>query len=86
MALLQYVVDTRPPSPEGGAELSVTVTFLGDGDTVQEADMLEQAATYFRQHPELAIAAANWTVTSDAEQGEVLRLDFEVTPPAVLPP
>lgn len=86
MALLQYVADTRPPSPAGEAQLSVTVSFLGNGDTVQEADMLERAATYFRRHPELGIGAANWAATVDADEGQVLRLTFEVIPPAVLPP
>jgi hypothetical protein len=31
-----------------GAYLSATVTFLGNGHTINEVDMLQQAADYFR--------------------------------------
>ena len=78
---LRHVVDSLPTTDTSGAHLTATVTFLGNGDTINEADMLQQAADYFRDHPEMSIAAANWTC-----DGDVLRLDLTVVPPAVLPP
>ena len=86
MLRLRHVVDSLPTSKASGAYLSATVTFHGNGDTINEADMLQQAADYFRQHPEMSIAAANWTSTSENDHGTVLRLDLTVIPPETLPP
>ena len=51
MLRLRHVVDSLPTSKASGAYLSATVTFLGNGDTINEADMLQQAADYFREPP-----------------------------------
>ena len=48
-------------STDAAAFLSATVSFYGDGDMVQEAEVFQRAANYFREHPELSVHAANWT-------------------------
>jgi hypothetical protein len=49
MQRLRHVVDTLPTMETSAAYLTVTVTFLGNGDTINEADMFQQAANYFRE-------------------------------------
>ncbi len=84
MARLRHVVDTFPIAEGSAVYLTATVTFLGDGDTTNEADMFQQAANYFREHPEVCVAAANWS-TYDEDNCHRMRLDLTVVPPAVLP-
>ena len=49
---LERIVSTAREGHEGvSAILTATVTFAGDGDTVQEAEVFQRAADYFRAHP-----------------------------------
>ncbi|MEV7465310.1 hypothetical protein AB0O20_02200 [Streptomyces kronopolitis] len=84
---LKRVVSTiDEDSPHASAFLSATVAFNGDGDQVNEADVFQKAADYFREHPELAVHAANWT-TFLTEAGLVrYQLELSVVPPAYIDP
>jgi hypothetical protein len=55
---LERIVSTAGEGHEGvSAFLTATVTFAGDGDMVQEAEVFQRAAGYFRAHPELKVTA-----------------------------
>ncbi|WP_143662753.1 hypothetical protein [Streptomyces sp. CB03238] len=84
---LKRVVSTiSNDTPGAAAFLSATVAFTGDGDQVKEADVFQKAADYFRQHPELAVHAANWTTFLN-ENGLVrYQLELSVAPPAYIDP
>ncbi|WP_067665999.1 hypothetical protein [Nocardia miyunensis] len=74
-------------STDAAAFLSATVAFYGDGDAVQEAEVFQKAANYFREHPELSVHAANWTTfPSSEDEPERYALELSVMPPAWLDP
>jgi hypothetical protein len=84
---LERIVSTAGESHEGvSAFLTATVTFAGDGDMVQEAEVFQRAADYFKAHPELRVTAANWTTFTDDDEGERYALVLSVVPPAWLNP
>jgi hypothetical protein len=84
---LERVVSTAGEGHEGvSAFLTATVTFAGDGDMVQEAEVFQRAADYFRTHPELKVTAANWTTFTSDDEGERYALVLSVVPPAWLNP
>jgi hypothetical protein len=84
---LERVVSTAGEGHVGvSAFLTATVTFAGDGDTVQEAEVFQRAADYFKAHPELKVTAANWTTFTDDDEGERYALVLSVVPPAWLNP
>jgi hypothetical protein len=84
---LERIVSTAGESHEGvSAFLTATVTFAGDGDMVQEAEVFQRAADYFKAHPELKVTAANWTTFTDDDEGERYALVLSVVPPAWLNP
>lgn len=69
------------------AFLSATVTFLRDGDMVQEAEIFQRAADYSRGHPELCVQSANWTTFDNPDDdGEQYGLELSVGPPAWISP
>ncbi len=82
---LERVVSTAGEGREGvSAFLTATVTFAGDGDMVQEAEVFQRAADYFRAHPELTVTAANWTTFTGDDEDERYALVLSVVPPAWL--
>jgi hypothetical protein len=84
---LERVVSTAGEGREGiSAFLTATVTFAGDGDMVQEAEVFQRAAGYFKAHPELRVTAANWTTFADDDEGVRYALVLSVVPPAWLNP
>jgi hypothetical protein len=84
---LERVASSIPEDDPGAASfLSVTVAFFGDGVDVQEADVLQKAADYFRQHPELVVQSAHWTRFQDDRGDERYQLEFCVVPPTGLSP
>lgn len=84
---LERVVSTAGEGREGvSAFLTATVTFAGDGDMVQEAQVFQRAADYFKAHPELTVSAANWTTFTSEDGGERYALVLSVVPPAWVGP
>jgi len=84
---LERVVSTAGEGREGvSAFLTATVTFAGDGDMVQEAEVFQRAAGYFKAHPELTVSAANWTTFTSDDGGERYALVLSVVPPAWVGP
>lgn len=89
---LERIVSTVDDGDQGAAAfLSATVTFVGDGDMVQEADVFQRAADYFRAHPELCVGSANWTtfIASDGQgHDDCVRyaLELSVVPPGWIRP
>lgn len=83
---LQRVVSSVEDTEGVDAFLSATVAFAGDGDQVNEVDVFQKAADYFRRHPELSVHVANWTTYLN-EQGLVrYQLELSVAPPAYIEP
>lgn len=84
---LERVVSTVGEGREGvSAFLTATVTFAGDGDMVQEAEVFQRAADYFRAHPELTVTAANWTTFTSDDGDERYALVLSVVPPVWVNP
>ncbi|MFI9214320.1 hypothetical protein ACIGW7_40095 [Streptomyces sp. NPDC053253] len=84
---LERIASSIPEEDEGaGAFLSATVAFIGDGDTVREAEVFQRAAEYFKAHPELAVQSAHWTTFPDADGGERFQLELSVVPPGWIRP
>lgn len=85
---LERIVSSIDKNDEGAhARLSATVTFLGDGDMVQEAEIFQRAADYFRSHPELCVNSANWITFDDpGSDDECYGLEVTVSPPGWLSP
>ena len=82
---LERIVSTAGEGHEGvTAFLTATVTFAGDGDMVQEAEVFQRAADYFKAHPELKVTAANWTTFTGDDGDERFALVLSVVPPAWL--
>jgi hypothetical protein len=76
---LERIASTIAEDDEGAASfLSATVMFIGDGDMLQEAEVFQRAANYFKTHRELAVHSANWTRFPDSEGSERLALSFEM--------
>jgi hypothetical protein len=67
------------------ARFTLVASFAGDGDTVDVCDVLQRAADYFKQHPELNVANAAWQTTVDMDGKVGLALELEVVPPAYYP-
>ncbi|WP_139808325.1 hypothetical protein [Mycobacterium avium] len=55
------------------ARVALVASFQGDGDTVDVCDVLQRAADYFKQHPELNVANAAWQTTVDRILGRKPR-------------
>ncbi|MET7489386.1 hypothetical protein [Streptomyces sp. NPDC005538] len=84
---LERIVSTIPEGDEGAAAwLSASVAFIGDGDMVQEAEVLQKAADYFKAHPELSIQSANWTKFPLEDGSERFQLELTVNPPGWIAP
>lgn len=85
---LERIVSSIDEHDEGAtAFLSATVTFFGDGDMVQEAEIFQRAADYFKDHPELTVHSANWTTFDNLDvDGEQYGLELTVGPPAWISP
>ncbi|MDV3305646.1 hypothetical protein K7Z75_18460 [Mycobacterium avium subsp. hominissuis] len=64
------------------ARVALVASFEGDGDTVDVCDVLQRAADYFKQHPELNVANAAWQTTVDMDGMVGFALELEVVPPA----
>ena len=87
IGLERIVSSINEQDEDAGAFLSATVMFLGDGDMVQEAEIFQRAADYFKAHPELCVASANWTtLTSPGDDGERYGLELSVVPPGWIRP
>jgi hypothetical protein len=84
---LQRIVSTVDGDDEGAASfLSATVIFAGDGDMVQEAEVFQRAADFFRSHPELTVRSANWTTFQGPDDGERYGLELSIEPPGWIRP
>jgi hypothetical protein len=53
---------------------------------VQEAEVFQRAADYFKAYPELRVTAANWTTFTGDDEGERYALVLSVVPSAWLNP
>jgi hypothetical protein len=67
------------------ARATLVAAFEGDGDLVNVCDVLQRAADYFKQHPELNVANAAWQTTVDMDGKVGFALELEVVPPAYYP-
>lgn len=84
---LERVASSIPEGDEGAASfLTATVAFFGDGDMVQEAEVFQKAADYFKEHPELRVQTAHWTVFAEDDGGERYQLELSVVPPGWIDP
>jgi hypothetical protein len=84
---LHWIVSTvREGDDAKQAYLSATISFLGDGDMVSEADVFDNAAAYFRTRPEIAVSTANWRTYVDGEGPVRYSLDLGVVPPQGVTP
>jgi hypothetical protein len=84
---LERIVSTIDENDAGaGSFLSATVMFTGDGDMVQEAEVFQRAADYFRAHPELSVRSANWTTFRGPDDSQRYGLELSIEPPAWIRP
>jgi hypothetical protein len=84
---LQRIVSTVHEDDDAKqAYLSATISFLGDGDMIKEAEVFHNAAAYFRAHPEIAVSTANWSTYVDGEGRVRYSPDLGVVPPQGLTP